>query len=87
MIKWGLEVYGADKKVLNGQVVNTWTMLEGNIRNLKDLYRAAMKEELPKSAFDTDMLLGKEIKISLAPRMQDDGSVSRFPDVKAFSGI
>jgi len=53
---------------------------------IKDLYRAAMKEELT-GAFDTDMLLGKEVKLTLAAGMQQDGTPSRYPEVKSVTGI
>jgi hypothetical protein len=87
MIKWTYEIFGSEDKGSNGQLVFDRTMTSGKgAFRLQDLYRAAMKEEL-KGSFDTDMLLGKEIKITLAQGMQQDGTPSKYPEVKSVSGI
>lgn len=87
MIKWTYEVFGSEDKSKNGLTVFDRTMLSGKgAFRLQDLYRAAMKQEL-KGPFDTEMLLGKEIKITLAMGVQQDGSPSKYPEVKSVSGI
>lgn len=88
MIVWKLEVFGHDKKAMNGQQITHRTMLAGKgAFGVKDLYRAAMKQELTGS-FDTDMLLGKEVQLTMGEgRPQQDGSPSRYPEVKTVTGI
>lgn len=87
MAVWKLELFGSDNKGQNGQVITHRTMLAGKgAFGIKDLYRATMKEELT-GAFDTDMLLGKEVKLTLAAGMQPDGTPSRYPEVKSVTGI
>lgn len=88
MVVWKLEVFGSDNKGQNGQVITHRTMLTGKgAFGVKDLYRAAMKEELSGS-FDTDMLLGKEVLLTMGQgRPQQDGSPSRFPEVKSVTGV
>jgi len=87
MIKWTMEVFGHKDPKMNGLTIFDRTMISGKgAFRLQDLYRAAMKEEL-KGAFDTDMLLGKEIKITLVQGTQQDGTPSKYPEVKTVSGI
>lgn len=87
MIKWSYEVFGADSKGANGQRIFDRTMLGGKgAFRLQDLYRAAMKEEL-KGEFDTDILLGKEVRLVLSEGKQQDGSPSKYPEVKSVTGI
>ncbi len=87
MIKWTYEVFGSDAKGANGQRIFDHTMLAGKgAFRLQDLYRSAMKQELA-GDFDTDMLLGKEIKLTLAEGKTQDGSPSKYPEVKSVSGI
>lgn len=87
MAVWKLELFGSENKGQNGQIITHRTMLAGKgAFGIKDLYRAAMKEELT-GAFDTDMLLGKEVKLTLAAGMQQDGTPSRYPEVKSVTGI
>lgn len=88
MVVWKLEVFGSENKGQNGQVITHRTMLSGKgAFGIKDLYKAAMKEEL-KGQFDTDMLLGKEVLLTMAPgRPQADGSPSKYPEVKSVTGI
>jgi uncharacterized protein DUF669 len=87
MIKWAYEIFGSETKGANGQRVFDRTMLAGKgAFRLQDLYRAAMKEEL-KGNFDTDMLLGKEVKLTLAEGKTQDGSPSKYPEVKSVTGI
>lgn len=88
MVVWKMEIFDSPVKGQNGQVVTHRTMLSGKgAFGIKDLYRATMKEEL-KGPFDTDMLLGKELKITMVPgRPQQDGSPSRYPEIKSVNGI
>lgn len=87
MIKWTYEVFGSEEKGVNGKYVFDRTMLSGpGAFRLQNLYTAAMGQKL-EGAFDTDMLLGKEIKLTLAEGKTQDGSPSNYPEVKSVSGI
>lgn len=88
MATWELEVFDAAIPAQNGQRIKHRTMLAGKgVFGIKDLYRAALKEEL-KGPFDTDMLLGKEVQVTLVEgRPQQNGDPSRFPEVKTVTGI
>lgn len=87
MIKWTYEIYGSDAKGANGQLVFDRTMLSGKgAFRLQNLYVAAMKQKLA-GPFDTDMLLGKEIKVTLQNGTQQDGSPSKYMEVREVQGI
>ena len=89
-VKWQLETWGSDVKSHNGRTVYYNTPVTGGgAFRLADLYVAAMKTVLPKDnpAFDTDMLVGKEVEITLIEGKDMNGEPSKYPEVKTVKPI
>lgn len=80
---WKLELFGTPD--VNNRVVFHSTPFKGGwVTKLAELYKAATGQEIDKKkAFDTDMLIGKEVKVTLAEGRTKDGEVSQYPDVKS----
>lgn len=79
---WKLELFGSPE--VNGRVVFMSTPFAGKgIFRLSELYKAATGQEIDKKkGFDTDMLIGKEVKAVLVPGVDQEGNARSFPDVK-----
>lgn len=88
MLDWKLTIFGAEGEYAkqNNRPVFMNTMLSGpGAFRLKDLAKAALGE-VP-TQIDTDNFLGKEVEITVASRLQEDGTPSNFPDVKAVRSL
>lgn len=88
-VKWTLSIFGCegDSSVYNNRYVWHNTMLTGRGAGmLKKFVKAATGEE-PQGAFDTDALVGRELSITLKERLNDDGTVSDYPDVAAVATV
>ena len=85
-LKWKFETIGCDTPANNGQHIWTNTMITGKgAFRFKDLYKASTGEEYDSTIeFDTDMLLGKELRIAVIDGLDQQGSKSGYPDVKSF---
>lgn len=87
MLKWALEIFDAEDSDLNGKRVYTRTMLEGKgIFKTQEIYKAATGENL-ENAFDTDMLVGKEVVANVIDGTDMNGNPSGYPEVKAVSAL
>jgi hypothetical protein len=85
-LKWKFETVGCDEAKNNGQAIWTNTMITGKgAFRFKDLYSAAIGEDYDGTeAFDTDMLLGKEIRVGVVDGIDQQGNKSGYPEVKTF---
>lgn len=64
-VKWTLETFNEADPKNNGRKLFHRTPIQGKAAFLmRDLYRAAMGSD-PKGAFDDEMLLGKEIQVTV----------------------
>jgi len=87
-IRWELELRECDDEKLNGNKIFTNTMTTGKgAFFLRALYKAAVGEDLEAESFDSESLLGKEVRIKLADGIDLDGNPSDFPEVKKFMAI
>ena len=85
MLKWTLETFGHDDAGFNGKRVITRTMLVGKgIFKTQELYKAATGEALS-GPFDTDQLIGSEVRITLAEGRDQHGNPTDWPEVKTVS--
>jgi hypothetical protein len=67
-INWRMETFGESEDKNNGRSVFHRTPIEGGgAFRIKDLYRAAIGEELA-GAFDFTMLYGREVEITVGPQ-------------------
>jgi len=67
-VNWTLETFDEAEQKNNGRRVWLKTPVAGKgVFRLKDLYKAATREELD-GEFDTDQLLGKEVQVTMAER-------------------
>jgi hypothetical protein len=84
---WKLELFGTPE--VNNRVVFMATPFSGKgIFRLADLYKAATGEEIDRHAnFDTEMLIGKEITVTLVEGKDQNGNTRQYPDVKSVSKL
>ena len=90
-ISWNLNIFGAegDFSKFNNRSLYHTTMLAGpGAGMLKQFWKAATGE-VPETgvALDTDVLMGKELAVTLTGGFMPDGTVSRWPNVKSVSAI
>lgn len=88
-LTWKLQIFGAtgDFARFNNWPVFYSTMLSGSGASmLKTLYKAATHTDIP-TPFDTDVLLGKEVTITLMPGKSPTGETSKWPDVKGVKAL
>jgi len=90
-VSWKLDIFGAEGSLatFNNRVVFHNTMIDGKGSDgLRKLFKAATGEELQSGqSVDTEVILGREIEVTLATRVMPDGTVSAWPDVKAVRAI
>ena len=80
-VNWRLETFGESEPKNNGRSIFVRTALTGKgAFRLRDLYSAAMAQEL-NGAFDTDMLMGKELEVTVQQNQ------AGYTDVKTFKRI
>jgi len=89
-LNWKLTIFGADGELSrqNNRPLFLVTMFSGpGAGRLKDLCKAATGA-VPTGSFDTDNLIGKEVEVVVADRIdQQTGQPSSFPDVKHVRAI
>jgi len=84
-IKWVMETCGETEAKNNGRrLYHTTPISGGGVFKLQDLYRAAMQQPLPTNeGFDTEMLLGKELKVVVVDGVNyKTGEPTGYPEVK-----
>lgn len=86
MVNWKLEIYGETAGKAQGQHVRLTTMVTGKgAFKLKQLYIAATGQECT-GAFDTDVLMGKAVKIVVDDEKRD-GQLTGYKEVKSVKAI
>jgi hypothetical protein len=84
-ISWEMTLFGATGEQAKNNNRKVWhmTMVSGKgAGNLQDFLSAV---GLPKTGFDTDAALGKEVQVTLGSRQGPDGT--DYQDVKAVKAI
>jgi len=85
MVKWTLETFGNDDQALNGKRVYTHTMCVGKgVFKLQEMYKAATGEKL-EGAFDSEQLVGSEVRVTLTEGRDQHGNPTDWPEVKSVS--
>ena len=86
-VNWKLETFGADDPGLNGKTVYYSTNLSGKgVFTLQNLFKAATGEDLG-GEFDTEALVGREVKVTLGEDVDRDGNVRPYLGVKAVRAL
>lgn len=83
-INWTLRIFGAEGEFarFNNWTVFYSTMLEGpGAGMLKSFYKACQGADLT-GPFDATELYGKELQVTVVEKKNEDGSTSKYPDVK-----
>jgi hypothetical protein len=84
---WKLELFGSPD-VANRVVFHSTPFKGGWVTKLAELYKAAIGQEIDKKKpFDTDMLIGKEVKVTLTEGKDQNGELRKYPDVKSVAAI
>jgi len=87
MLNWKFSIFGAEGAYVqyNNRWVSTFTMVEGRgAFKLRQYLKAILGNA---GQFDTEELIGKEVEISVVERLNDDGTVSNFPDIKSVKSL
>ena len=88
MAKWTLKTFGSETKNHNDQ--NIWhnTPLTGKGAGiLKQFIRAATGEEPVPGPFNSDILMGRTVKVTVVEGLKQDGSKSGYAEVKAIETL
>lgn len=88
-IRWELTIFGAEGalKNWNNWRVNYNTMTSGKGAGmLKTFFKACTGNELT-GAFDFQLLVGSEVQITLVEGKMQDGSPSKYPEVKSVKPV
>lgn len=88
-LKWKLQVFGGvgDAARFNNWPVYYNTMIEGRGSGmLKNFLTCAMGEQVA-GEFDTEMLLGREVEVTVQTGKDEMGRDRKWPDVKAVAKI
>ncbi len=87
-INWRMETFGEAESKNNGRAIWNKTPVAGKgAFRLKDLYKAAMGEDLD-GQFDTDMLMGKEVSVSVVDGVNfKTGEPTGYTEVKTIRPI
>ena len=84
-LNWKLTTFGSENSSTNNRVIFYSTMTSGKgAGSLKALLAATGKGT---GEFDTEELLGKEVRVTVIQGRDQDGNPSDFPSVKAVAAI
>jgi hypothetical protein len=82
-VKWVLETFGEREAKNNGRRIFHTTPINGRgAFRCTQFYKAAMKEEL-KGPFDTQMLFGKALSVTIVDGTDKEGNATGYTEVKA----
>lgn len=82
-VNWEMETFGEAEEKNNGRRIFHKTPINGKgAFRLQQFYKAAMKSDLA-GAFDTEMLLGKELQVTVVDGTDKEGNATGYTDIKA----
>ena len=86
-VNWSLETFGEPESRNNGRRIFHRTPINGKgAFRLAQFYKAAMKQEL-KGEFDTQMLFGKALSVSVVDGTDKEGNATGYTEVKAVKPV
>lgn len=88
-IRWEMTVFGAEGalKNWNGWRINYNTMTSGKGAGmLKSFFKACTGQELT-GAYDFQLLVGSEVQVTVVEGKNQDGTPSKYPEVKSVKPI
>lgn len=86
-VKWTLETFNETDSKNNGRRILHKTPIVGKgAFRLQLFYKAAMGQDLG-GEFDSEMLLGKELKVTVVDGMDKQGNPTGYPEVKAVAPL
>jgi len=88
-ISWTLRIFGAEGDLtrFNNWTVFHSTMIEGaGAGMLKQFYKACVGSDLA-GQFDATELFGKELQVTVVNKKNQDGTPSKYPDVKGIKPL
>lgn len=87
-INWTLEQFDADEEKNNGRKLFHKTPINGaGAFRLQEFYRAAMGEECPAGGFDREMLLGRELEVTVIDGKTKAGELTGYTEVKTCKAL
>lgn len=82
-VNWEMETFGEEEEKNNGRKIFHKTPINGKgAFRLQQFYKAAMKTDLA-GAFDTEMLLSKELQVTVIDGVDKEGNPTGYTDIKA----
>jgi hypothetical protein len=86
-INWHMETFESEDAKDDGRYIFNKTPYTGKAAfRMADMWRAALGKEL-EGKFDTEQLLGKEIKVVVVDGTDQEGNPSGYPDVKTVASL
>lgn len=86
-LNWRLDIFGETKHAGRALWYMTQTSGPGAFR-LANLVRAAVGKSLASGeAFDTDTVLGREVRVTAVESRDQDGNIRQSPDIKTVSAL
>ena len=86
-INWSMETFDeADTKNNGRRIFHKTPTTGGGAFRLQQFYTAAMKQQL-KGNFDTEMLLGKELLVTVVDGTDKEGNQTGYTDIKAVKAL
>ena len=88
-LSWKLRIFGAEGELTR---FNNWTLFHSTMCEgkgagmLKAFYKACIGTDLS-GPFDATELYGKELQVTVVEKKNQDGSISKFPDVKNIKAL
>ena len=88
-ISWKLQIFGAEGELKR---FNNWALFHSTMcvgpgaGMLKQFYKACTGTDLT-GPFDATELYGKELQVTVVPKKNQDGTISKFPDVKGIKAL
>lgn len=87
-VNWRMETFGEPEEKNNGRSIFLKTAVIGKgAFRLRDLYKAATKQDLSGGNFDTEQLLGKEVKVTVIDGKDREGNPTGYTEVKAIKPL
>lgn len=86
-LNWKLETFDEADSKNNGRTIFHKTPIAGKAAFLlQDFYKAAMKQEL-EGSFDPNMLMGKEVSITVVDGKDREGNPTGYTETKAVKAL
>lgn len=86
-VNWRMETFGEDDAKNNGRNIFHKTIIEGKgAFQVQQFWKSATGETLAGS-FDTEQVIGSELRVTVDMGTDRDGNPTRFPEVKSVARL